>query len=123
MAELKDYSVDGKDRREWDRAWSAMPVRLMPRPPEFGMCGDFVRAWGQPVSLTISENPQQFHHWAPRDSDRCPVCGTDTRNANRLPATLSPHWGNGLNLGIGVWVHRLCFESCAPEAGPAPVPW
>lgn len=123
MPEARDYSPDGKDRDEWDRAWRAMPHRRLPSPPVSGIGSDLWGRFGSPASTTISQDPPQFCACVWRGSECCPVCGAPTSAAERLPATLHPRWECGLSVGLGMWVHRSCFESC-PEVGePAPVPW
>jgi hypothetical protein len=123
MADEKDYSLDGKDRAEWDRAWSAMPHRRLLNPPTIDVAGDLGSGCGKVVSVTISEDPPQFSDKPWRESETCPVCGASTAGMRRLPATLHPTFANGFNYGAGVWVHPSCFERC-PDAGePPPIPW
>jgi hypothetical protein len=123
VVEEKDYSLDGKDRAEWDRAWASMPHHRLLTPPKIDVADSFGSGCGEVVSVTISEDPVQFSAKAWRESEICPVCGTTTVGAQRLPATLHPTFANGLSLGIGVWVHQSCFEGC-PDAGePVPIPW
>jgi hypothetical protein len=118
----KDYSLDGKDRHEWDLAWASMPHRRLLTPPTIDVTGH-LPGCGEVVSATISEDPPQFSKKAWRPSDTCPLCGAATMGTERLPATLHPGFANGLNYGLGVWVHRSCFESCPDTGKPAPVPW
>jgi hypothetical protein len=123
MADEKDYSVDGKDRAEWDRAWRAMPHRRVATLAELGGGGNLIGRFGQPESATLSLDPPRFVERVWRESECCPVCGGSTAAADRLPASLHPQWANGLSVGIGVWVHRTCFESCAVADEPTPIPW
>jgi hypothetical protein len=122
-SEAKDYSLDGEDREEWDRRWRAMPNRRLPSPPLIGIPEDMIAQWRIPASVTISQAPPEFYARMYRETECCPVCGASTAGTERLPARLNPHWEELSNLGIGVWVHRTCFERC-PDAGEPPgVPW
>ena len=123
MSDAKDYSLDGKDREEWDRIWRAMPHRRLTSPPKAGLGGDALGRFGEPVSCTISQDPPLFRDRAWRESERCPICGERTSGKERLPASLHPRWASGLSVGLGVWVHRICFESCPDTGEPAPIPW
>lgn len=119
----KDYSLDGKDRAEWDQAWASMPHRRLLAPPKIDVAGSLGSGCGELVSTTISEDPPQFSSKAWRPSENCPVCGVSTVGMQRLPASLHPTFAGGLSYGLGVWVHRSCFDGC-PEAGePSPIPW
>jgi hypothetical protein len=120
----KDYSLDGKDRAEWDQAWASMPHRRLLPSPKIDVACFFGSAFGEVVvSVTISEDPPQHSDKPWRQSETCPVCGASTAGTRRLPATLHPTFANGFSYGLGVWVHQSCFES-SPEAGePAPIPW
>jgi hypothetical protein len=123
VANAKDYSLDGKDREEWDRSWRAMPHRRLSSPPKTGLGGDALGCFGDPVSFTISQDPPQFSDRAGRDLECCPICGERTTGKDRLPASLHPRWASGLSVGLGVWVHRNCFESCPDTGELAPIPW
>lgn len=122
MPDAKDYSPDGKDREEWDRGWSSMPHRHLAKWSKFELW-DPRGHLGEPISITISQDPPQFADWVKRGSEPCPVCGEPTSATDRLAATLSPRWANGVRFGIGVWIHRICFESLPDVGGPAPIPW
>ena len=116
----KDYSLDGKDRPEWDQAWASMPHRRLPTKPKVALASS---GCGEVVSATISEDPPQFSNKAWRQSEDCPVCGATTAGAQRLPASLHPTFADGLSCGLGVWVHRSCFECCPNADEPTPIPW
>ena len=123
MSKSNDSSLNPDDRTEWDRAWRAMPHRRLSSPPKIAILDSTFSALGDPVSFTISEDPPEYQDRAWRASDRCPICGENTSDGERLPASLYPSWASGLSVGIGVWVHQTCFAAC-PEAGePAPIPW
>jgi hypothetical protein len=119
----KDYSLDGKDRAEWDRVWAWMPHRRLLTPPKVNVGGSLSSGCGELVSVTISEDPPQFSSKAWRPSETCPVCGATTAGTERLPASLHPTFANGFSYGLGVWVHRSCFECCPDTGAPAPIPW
>jgi hypothetical protein len=122
--DAKDYPVDGEDREQWDRSWRAMPHhRLTSRPKTDLRSLDALSGWGDPVSVTISQDPPQFCDRSWRESECCPICGERTSGAGRLPANLHPVWASGRTVGIGVWVHRTCFERCPNTGEPAPIPW
>jgi hypothetical protein len=123
MSDTKDYSLDGKDREDWDRSWSAMPHRHLSSPPKTDLSGDMLSRFGHPVSFTISQDPPQFCDLAWRESEYCPICGERTFAEERLPASLYPRWASGLRVGLGVWVHRTCFANCPDTGSPAPIPW
>lgn len=87
------------------------------------LISDTLSAAGAPVSITIALDPPRFALEGWRSSEVCPLCGESTNRVQRLPATIHPVFESGLSVGIGVWVHRACFERC-PDAGePTPVPW
>jgi hypothetical protein len=119
----KDHSLDGKDREEWDRSWREMPHRRLSSPPKAGLSGDALGRFGDPASWTISQDPPLFCDRAWRESECCPICGERASGKVRLPATLYPSWASGLSVGLGVWVHRTCFESCPDTGESAPIPW
>jgi hypothetical protein len=123
VPEAKDYSLGGKDREEWDRSWSAMQHRHLTSPPKTGFSSDTLSRSGEFVSYTISEDPPHFSDRVGRESEYCPICGEWTAGEERLPATLHPRWASGLSVGLWVWVHRTCFESCPDTGDPAPIPW
>ena len=120
MSGAKDYTLDGKDRPEWDRTWRPMSHRRLTAPPQFPI---HYAHFGTLISTTISQDPPEFADFLIRESETCPICGHSTRNALRWPASIHPTWESGLRVGIGVWVHRKCFESCPFTDEPAPVPW
>lgn len=119
----KDYSLDGKDRAEWDRAWASMPHRRLLTPLEMDVTASFGSGCGEVISVTISEDPPQFSAKPWRQSEMCPVCGAITVETQRLPATLHPTFANDFRYSWGVWVHRSCFERCPTVGEPTPVPW
>jgi hypothetical protein len=100
-----------------------MSLRRLSLPPSDLVVGDLILRFGPTVAITVSQDPPQFAHKVWRESENCPVCGIHTAAAERLPASIHLKWANGLAVGIGVWVHRTCFESCAVADGDAPVPW
>jgi hypothetical protein len=123
LVDEKDSSLDGKDRAEWDQAWASMPHRRLLALPKVDFAASFGSGFGQVVSVTISKDPPEFSNKVWRLSEDCPVCGATTAGMERLPANLHPTFANGISYGLGVWVHRSCFEGC-PDAGePAPIPW
>jgi len=114
----------GDEGREgWDRAWRGGPQRGLPGPPEVGVDGDLLRRFGEPTSVTVSEDPPEFADRVWRASERCPVCGRTTAGSARVAASLNLTGARGRCVGVGVWVHRACFEACPVVEGPAPVPW
>ncbi len=120
MWEGKDYPVDGADRSEWDRLWSAQTQRRLPGPCRIDL-GQFLP--GQSATgVTIAADPVEFASRVHRTSDVCPVCGSPTIDENRLGASLDVPFRNG-SLGIGVWVHPACFEACEDTGIPARIPW
>lgn len=124
MSEAKDHSVDHKGREEWDRSWRAMPHRRLSFPPKVRLRSDPTGGrYGEPVAFTISQDPPEFCDRVWRESERCPICGERTVGEERLTASLHPTWANGLSIGVGVWVHRTCFERCPNAGEPAPIPW
>ncbi len=102
MSDPKDYSLDGKDREEWDRSWRAMPHRRLSLPPKAGLSGDALDRFGDPASCTISQDRPQFCDRPWRESECCPICGERASGEERLPASLHPRWASGLSIGIGV---------------------
>lgn len=124
MSEANDDSLGGEDRGEWDRSWRAMPHRRLTSPPQAGLGSlDALRGWGDPVSVTISQDPPEFCDRSWRESEYCAICGERTSDEGRLPASLHPAWASGRSVGVGVWVHRTCFERCPDTGEPAPIPW
>jgi hypothetical protein len=123
MSPAGGASPVGEDRAEWDRLWRMMPHRRLPSPPKAVSRVSPLDRLGDAVSCSISQDPPQFRDRMWRESDRCPICGERTSDQDRLPATLHPRWESGFNVGLGVWVHRACFEGCPDMAEPAPIPW
>lgn len=123
MSNAKENVTEEIDREEWDRAWNSMPLRRLQSPTKLKIGDELLRGLGDPVSVMISEDPPQFSHKAWRESEACPVCGDTTSGSDRIPATLHPRWESGMRIGIGVWVHRACFERCPDADEPTPVPW
>jgi hypothetical protein len=121
VVDEKDY--DGKDRAEWDQAWSSMPHRRLLTPPKMEVASRLGLDWGAVVSVPIAEDPPQFSNQGRRRSEDCPVCGATTVGAQRLPARLLPTFANGPGFFFSVWVHRSCFEGCSDAGEPAPIPW
>lgn len=119
----RDYSVDGKNRAEWDQAWASMPHRRLLTPLRIDVVRYFGSDCGDVVSVTISEDPPQFSHKGWRSSEDCPVCGATTVKTERLPATLHPTFARGFSYGLGVWVHGACFEDCPDASERTPIPW
>jgi hypothetical protein len=100
-----------------------MPLRRLLTAPKIEILGKLGFGWNEAIAITISEDPPEFSDKNWRSSEYCPVCGASTVGAEQVPATLHLTFDNGSGLGLGVWVHRRCFEIC-PEAGrPTPVPW
>jgi hypothetical protein len=116
-------SPDGGDRAESDRLWRMMPHRRLASPPKAVSRVGLLDRLGDPVSWSISQDPPQFSDGIWRESERCPICGERTSDQDRLPATLHPRWESGFTVGLGVWVHRACFERCPDKGEPAPIPW
>jgi hypothetical protein len=112
-----------EDRTAWDQAWRAMPHRRLESPPRIEFNRGFLDQFGDLVSVTISLDPPEYSERAWRESESCPVCGDTTAGAERLPATLYPNFASGRSYGLGVWVHRACFENCRDTGEPAPIPW
>jgi hypothetical protein len=123
VADEKDYSLDGKDRTDWDQAWASMPHRRLRTPPAPDALGSVYSGFGEIVGATISEDPPAFSQVAFRPSETCPVCGTTTAGTERMPATLHPTFASGFSGGFGVWTHRSCFDTCPHAEEPTPVPW
>jgi hypothetical protein len=123
VSDAKDYSLGGEGREEWDRDWRVMPHRRLSSPPKTGLSSNALGRFGNPISFTISQDPPQFCDRVWRESECCPICGERTSGEARLAASLHPGWASGLTVGIGVWVHRTCFESCPDTGENAPIPW
>src|SRR6516162_108298 len=109
--EEKDYSLDGKDRAEWDRLWSARTQRLLTGKCKLDVSRHFPSE--KVKSVTIADDPTEFAARVHRVSEICPVCGETTAGQVRLGASLEVTIDRGLSLGMGVWVHPACFERCA----------
>jgi hypothetical protein len=117
----KDFSLDGADRPEWNRAWAAMSHRSLAPIPPLDSAAFFGFGCGDLVSLTLSANPPEFREMVYRPCETCPVCGLLARSPDRIAASLHATWKTGLSLSV--WVHRVCFEGCSEAAESAPVPW
>jgi hypothetical protein len=130
MAEAKDYSLDGKDRQEWDRLWGEKTLRLLPgkcmlplRDHEFGSL--------KVKAVALSDDPVEFAASVWRNSELCPVCGESTAGCLRVAAHLTVEYSRPTDwpfktepsYWLGVWVHELCFERCQETARPAGIPW
>jgi len=121
MSDEKDYTLDGKDREEWDRLWSARTQRILPGPCML----DLPRECRSETltRVTIFDCPSEVAHLVFRGSDTCPICGTSTACCARVAASLDVTFASGLSLGMGVWAHEGCFERCVDTGIPAPIPW
>jgi len=121
MSDEKDYTLDGKDRAEWDRLWSAKTQRRLPGPCML----DLPRECKSEAlkQVTIFDDPPEAAGLVFRSSDTCPICGAPTAGCDRVAASLDLTFASGLTFGMGVWAHRLCFERCADTGIPAPIPW
>jgi len=111
------------DRTAWDEAWASMPHRRLLAPPQVDVSSSFGRAFGELVSVTISEDPPEYSDKPWRKSETCPVCGATTAGTNRLAASLHPTFANDFSYSMGVWVHQSCFEKCPDAETPTPIPW
>lgn len=114
--------LSDEDRAAWDK-WSAMPHRRLLAPPKVDVVGNLGAEIGEPVMVTISQNPPQYSDRPWRKSEVCPVCGETTAGMSRLPACLHPKFECGFSYGLGVWVHQTCFDHCPDAAEPTPIPW
>jgi ribosomal protein L37AE/L43A len=92
-------------------------------PPKVGVSRDLIDRFGAVVVATISRCPPRYVERVWRESDSCPICGETTAGADRLAASLFPTLASGFRYGVGIWVHRTCFETCDDTAEPAPIPW
>jgi hypothetical protein len=117
----KDYSLDGKDRPEWDRLWSARTRRLLPGPCHLDLGN--ARSSQPLAAVSIADDPSEFAGRIYRCSEVCPVCGDLTAGRLRVAATLDVTFESGVSFGVGVWAHRACFEACHDTEIPAPIPW
>jgi len=124
----KDDSLDGEDREEWDRAWSARTLRSLPGECKLDL--QFARWLPLKVApITIAADPPEFAARGWRESDVCPVCGESTLGSVRIAACLYVAFENlegdsrGFKFGVGVWAHQSCFESCPDTGRPAGIPW
>jgi hypothetical protein len=83
----KDYSLDGKDRDEWDRLWQARTQRLLPDGCKLDLGSELSSE--RLTRVTIADDPPEFAERVHRGSEVCPVCGE-----HRLRATLVslPAW-------------------------------
>jgi hypothetical protein len=115
--------ISEEDREELYRVWRAMPHRRLTSPPRVAIDRQLLDHFGDPVAVTIVQDPAKYSHMARRESETCPVCGETTAGAARLPASLYPSFAGGFSFGLGVWVHRSCFENCPDAGGPTPIPW
>ena len=123
MLKAKDYLLGGDDRAEWDRAWRSMPHRRLTIATFADLCGDIAARLGAAVSATVALDSPEFSDRGHRESETCPICGRPTIGSDRLGTTVYPTWANGLSVGTGVWVHRICFEGCPVADELAPIPW
>jgi len=112
-----------EDRTAWDQAWRAMPHRRLESSPRIDVGREFGDHFGDLLSVTISLDPPEYSQRTWRESESCPVCGDPTTGSERLPASLHPIFASGFRYGLGVWVHRTCFENCRDTGEPAPIPW
>jgi hypothetical protein len=87
------------------------------------MSRDLIDHFGAVVAATICQCPSQYIEKVWRESDACPICGEATAGAERLVALLFRTHASGFGHGVGVWVHRSCFETCPETGEPAPIPW
>ncbi len=118
---------DDPDPIAWERAWRAMPHHRPLSPPSIdvgeGLNGHFGAVVGVTISLVPPEYSQLSHNRLGPESETCAVCGHDTSAPTRIPAMLNTAFERGFRYGMGVWVHRSCFESCPEDGEPAPIPW
>jgi hypothetical protein len=119
----KDYSLDGKDRDEWDRLWGARTQRLLPCECKLNL--DSYLPSLRLTAITIADDPAEFAFAGRvyRGSEVCPICGRLTTGSVRVAASLDLTFEGGLSLGLGVWAHQGCFDACFDTGKPAHIPW
>ena len=109
------------DRSDWDRAWGAQTVRLLPDGCKLDVSHHFP---GQKLcEVTIAIDPPQYADRPWRESEICPVCGQATLTTERIAASLDVKYEQGLRVGMGVWAHKECIEICKDTGLSAGVPW
>jgi hypothetical protein len=123
VSDDKDYSLDGKDREEWDRLWSARTQRLLPGECKLNLSDAAGGLRRKLVSVTITDEPPEFAARLWRGSEVCPVCGESTAGCNRVAANLDVIFEGGVTFGVGVWAHQVCFEKCPDTGIPSRIPW
>ena len=73
-------------------------------------------------SVTICEDPvgvpADF-----RNRQECALCGEIPVDSERQAATLEVLLDRGVDIGVGVWVHPKCLESCSPTGDQRGIPW
>jgi hypothetical protein len=129
MACEKDYSLDGKDRPEWDRLWGATTLRLLPGPCRLDLQTDFAPL--RVKAYFLSPDPVEFAGRMDRQSDCCPVCGESTAGGSQVAVTLYVEFDkpagwpsqSDFTLGFSAWAHPACFERCQGTGRPAGIPW
>jgi hypothetical protein len=121
----KDYSPDGKDRDEWNRLWRARAQRLLPDGCKLNLNLGHNLSSLKLTAVSIAYDPPEFAGLVFRASEACPICGKSTAKCARVAATLNLTFAfeDRLSLGMGVWAHRPCFESCSYTGEPGCVPW
>ena len=113
-----NMSIDSDDRNAWDQAWASMLHRRLLVSPKTD-----VGAFGELVDVTISGVPPEHADKVQPATEICPVCGKIADESARVLASLYPRFSNDFSYGIGVWVHKSCFEQCPVIDDPTPIPW
>ncbi len=112
-----------EEQEAWNRAWGSVVLRRVSTPSAWDLAEDQPFPRGLLVSLTISADPPQFSDRVWRKRTTCPLCGRDTDNEPRVPATLHPKFSDGYSFAFGVWAHDECLKACEVTDERPRIPW
>ena len=119
--------VTDEERDRIRRAFHGITKRHLPVGATFPLRvgRDALGSLGEVVGLTISEDPLSEAHLFYRVREECAVCGAVPSPAVRRPATLSVSIARDrvVEIGVGVWVHQECLETCEQTDQQRGIPW
>jgi hypothetical protein len=109
------------DREAWDRLFQGRTERRLAPPYKLGVRLD--PEFGNLISVTISQMPDETTRKLWFETELCPICGGSTAGAARIAASLTLRFDSGMEYGQCVWAHPACFESCPDTGVEARIPW
>src|SRR5689334_2702040 len=94
VPEDKDYALDGKDRREWDDAWGSRLLRKPVGPLAVDLSARLQLSEVEVAGFALEPAIAGTLYTSYRVfGDRCPLCGVETSDADRLGVSFDVRFG------------------------------